>query len=402
MGSSTEHSRVRADRQPVGPRTRAGRQQRRLGGGGRGVPACRSPRHRHRRLDPPAGRPDGRRRHASPTYGRVSRYGIIAFASSLDQVGPFARDVRDAALLLGAIAGRDERDSTSAPVAVPDYAAALRRRCRRRRRSAGSGSGLPREYFVAGMEPEVEARVREAVAALAGRRGRDRRRRPAPHATTAWPPTTSSPRPRRRPTWPATTGCASGSAFAAATSWRTTWRRAARASATRSSGASCSARTPCRPATTTPTTSRRRRSARSSRTTSTRPSEQVDALVAPTSPTVAFPIGARLDDPVAMYLSDACTLPVNVAGLPGLSVPCGLVGRPAGRPPVHRPAWDEGRLFGLGRGYEAITADAPWRALEPADLAALDDPATPTRRRAARRPGPGTMSGRPARILGRS
>ena len=105
--------------------------------------------------------------------------------------------------------------------------------------------------------------------------------------------------------------------------------------------------------------------------------QQVDALVAPTSPTVAFPIGARLDDPVAMYLSDACTLPVNVAGLPGLSVPCGLSdGLPVGLQFIGRP-WDEARLFGLGRGYEAITADAPWRSLEPADLPALDDPATP-------------------------
>jgi aspartyl-tRNA(Asn)/glutamyl-tRNA(Gln) amidotransferase subunit A len=102
-----------------------------------------------------------------PTYGRVSRYGIIAFASSLDQVGPFGRDVRDAALLLQAIAGRDDRDSTSSPEPVPDYAAdlpadpdaaagALR----------GARLGLPRQYFVKGMEREVEARVREAVAAL--------------------------------------------------------------------------------------------------------------------------------------------------------------------------------------------------------------------------------------------
>ena len=102
-----------------------------------------------------------------PTYGRVSRYGIVAFASSLDQIGPFARDVRDAAALLHAVAGRDDRDSTSSPERVPaaltalpaddDEAAASLR---------GKRLGLPREYFVAGMEPGVEARVREAVAAL--------------------------------------------------------------------------------------------------------------------------------------------------------------------------------------------------------------------------------------------
>ena len=97
----------------------------------------------------------------------MSRYGIVAFASSLDQIGPFARDARDAAALLHAVAGRDERDSTSSPAPVPDEllslpadddqaAAALR----------GKRLGLPREYFVAGMEPGVEQRVREAVAAL--------------------------------------------------------------------------------------------------------------------------------------------------------------------------------------------------------------------------------------------
>ena len=106
--------------------------------------------------------------------------------------------------------------------------------------------------------------------------------------------------------------------------------------------------------------------------------EQVDAIVAPTSPTVAFPFGARLQDPVAMYLSDACTLPVNVAGLPGLSVPCGLSeGLPVGLQLIGRP-WDELRLFQLGRAYEAITADAAWRTIDPRDLALLSDPRTPS------------------------
>jgi len=99
--------------------------------------------------------------------------------------------------------------------------------------------------------------------------------------------------------------------------------------------------------------------------------ETVDALVAPTSPTVAFPFGARLQDPVAMYLSDACTLPVNMTGLPGLSVPCGLSeGLPVGLQFIGR-AWDESRLFQLGRAYEAITAGAEWRKFEPRDMAKL-------------------------------
>ncbi len=103
-----------------------------------------------------------------PTYGRVSRYGIIAFASSLDQIGPFGRDVRDAALLLGTLAGRDERDSTSAPIPVPDYFAELPESNDQAATALrGVRLGLPKQYFVKGMEAGVEARVREAVAALA-------------------------------------------------------------------------------------------------------------------------------------------------------------------------------------------------------------------------------------------
>jgi aspartyl-tRNA(Asn)/glutamyl-tRNA(Gln) amidotransferase subunit A len=107
-------------------------------------------------------------------------------------------------------------------------------------------------------------------------------------------------------------------------------------------------------------------------------SQGFDALVAPTAPTVAFPFGARMSDPVAMYLSDACTLPVNMAGLPGISIPCGLAdGLPVGLQLIGAP-WQESTLFDLARGYEAITADAPWRAMEPAALAQVRDPATPT------------------------
>jgi aspartyl-tRNA(Asn)/glutamyl-tRNA(Gln) amidotransferase subunit A len=103
-----------------------------------------------------------------------------------------------------------------------------------------------------------------------------------------------------------------------------------------------------------------------------------DALVAPTAPTVAFRFGARMADPVAMYLSDACTLPVNMAGLPGISIPCGLSeGLPVGLQLIGAP-WAETPLFEIACGYEAITADVPWRRMEPAQLALLDDPATPT------------------------
>jgi aspartyl-tRNA(Asn)/glutamyl-tRNA(Gln) amidotransferase subunit A len=102
-----------------------------------------------------------------------------------------------------------------------------------------------------------------------------------------------------------------------------------------------------------------------------------DALVAPTSPSVAFRFGARMADPVSMYLSDACTLPVNMAGLPGVSVPAGLSdGLPVGLQLIGAP-WSEASLLELARGHEALTADADWRDLEPTGLAALDDPSTP-------------------------
>src|SRR6187397_245932 len=106
--------------------------------------------------------------------------------------------------------------------------------------------------------------------------------------------------------------------------------------------------------------------------------EGFDALVAPTSPTVAFRFGDRLADPVSMYLSDACTLPVNMAGLPGVSIPCGLSdGLPVGLQLIGA-AWSEASLFALARGYEAITAGAEWRGHEPAELALAADPKTPT------------------------
>jgi aspartyl-tRNA(Asn)/glutamyl-tRNA(Gln) amidotransferase subunit A len=106
--------------------------------------------------------------------------------------------------------------------------------------------------------------------------------------------------------------------------------------------------------------------------------EGFDALVAPTSPSVAFRFGVKMADPVAMYLSDACTLPVNMAGLPGISIPCGLSeGLPVGLQLIGGP-WSELELFQLARGYEAISATAEWRATEPAQLAQAADPSAPT------------------------
>jgi aspartyl-tRNA(Asn)/glutamyl-tRNA(Gln) amidotransferase subunit A len=292
-----------------------------------------------------------------PTYGRVSRYGIIAFASSLDQVGPIGRDVRDAALLLGAIAGHDPRDSTSAPVPVPDYAAALPADDDEAAGMLhGMRLGLPRQYFVTGMEPGVEARVREAVAALQAA-GAEIVDVDLPHTDYGLAtyyiiaPAEASANLARYDgiryghsvrggdvlaDYLATRGGGFGAevkrrimlgTYALSAGYYDAYYLKALKVRTLIKGDFDTA------------------------------FETVDALVAPTSPTVAFGLGARMDDPVAMYLSDACTLPVNVAG-----------------------PFDELTLFRLGRGYEAITAGASWRGMEPTDLARLDDPATPAPR----------------------
>ncbi len=311
-----------------------------------------------------------------PTYGRVSRHGIIAFASSLDQVGPFARDVRDAALLLGAVAGHDPRDSTSAPEPVPDYAAALPEDDDAAAAALrGMRLGIPRQYFVAGMEPGVEVRVREAIGELE-RAGAEVLEVDLPHTA-----------------YGLATYYIVAPAEASANLARYDGIRFGHAVreggvlgdylATRGSGFGAEVKRRIMLGTYALSAGYRDAyyvKALKVRTLIKadfdRAFETVDALVAPTSPTVAFPFGARMDDPVAMYLSDACTLPVNVAGLAGISVPCGLSeGLPVGLQFIGG-AFQEPTLFRLGRAYEAITATAAWRGMEPTDLARLDDPAT--------------------------
>jgi len=306
-----------------------------------------------------------------PTYGRVSRYGIVAFASSLDQIGPFAHDARDAAALLHAVAGRDDRDSTSSPTPVPD--ALLRLATSDDEAAAslkGKRLGLPKEYFVAGMEEGVEARIREAVTAL--------------EAAGAIVESVSLP----HTDYGLATYYIVAPAEASANLARYDGIRfgprlgdgdvLANYLATRGRGFG-------------PEVKRRIMlgtyalsagyydayylKAQKVRTLIKADFDALwaqgfDALVAPTSPTVAFRFGARMADPVSMYLSDACTLPVNMAGLPGISIPCGLSeGLPVGLQFIGAP-WSEAALFELSRGYEAITADADWRSLEPTGLAA--------------------------------
>ena len=313
-----------------------------------------------------------------PTYGRVSRYGIVAFASSLDQIGPLARDCRDAAALLHAVAGRDARDSTSAPVPVPDEllrlptgddeaAAELK----------GKRFGLPREYFVAGMEPDVERRIREAVAAIEAA-GAEVEEVSLPHTD-----------------YGLATYYIVAPAEASANLARYDGVRYGRSVrldgadfiadylATRGEGFGAEVKRRIMLGTYALSAGYYDAyylKAQKVRTLIKRDfddvfSSGIDAIVAPTSPSVAFRFGARLADPVAMYLSDACTLPANMAGIAGLSVPCGLSeGLPVGLQFIG-PPWSELELLRLGRAYEGVTAAEAWRHLEPAQLALADDPA---------------------------
>ena len=315
-----------------------------------------------------------------PTYGRVSRFGIVAFASSLDQIGPFARDARDAAALLHAVSGRDERDATSAPEPVPaellslpasdDEAASYLK---------GRRLALPREYFVEGMEPGVAARVREAVAAM--------------EAAGATVEEVSLPHTDY--------GLATYYIIAPAecSSNLARYDGVKYGHADRSSGEFIADYLKTRGAGFGPEVKRRIMlgtyalsagyydayylKAQKVRTLIKADFDAVwaagfDAICAPTSPSVAFPFGAKMADPVAMYLADACTLPVNMAGLPGVSIPAGLSdGLPVGLQIIGAP-WSELSMLRLARAYEGITARAPWRDLEPAELKLTDDPNTPS------------------------
>jgi aspartyl-tRNA(Asn)/glutamyl-tRNA(Gln) amidotransferase subunit A len=315
-----------------------------------------------------------------PTYGRVSRYGIIAFASSLDQVGPIGRDVRDVAALLQTVAGRDGRDSTSSPIAVPDYVAELPEDDDAAAHMLrGMRLGLPREYFVPGMEPGVEARLREAVRALEAA-GAEIVDVSLPHTDFGLAtyyiiaPAEASANLARYDGIRFGHSVRDGDVLA-------------NYLASRGSGFGDEAKR--RIMLGTYALSAGYYDAYYVKSQKVRTLikadfdaafEDVDAIVAPTSPTVAFPLGARLADPVAMYLADAWTLPVSVAGLPGMSVPCGLSeGLPVGLQIVGR-AWDEGGVLRIGRAYEAITAGADWRGREPSALPRLADLATPAPR----------------------
>ncbi len=288
-----------------------------------------------------------------PTYGRVSRYGLVAFASSLDQIGPFTKTVRDAATLLGAISGRDPRDCTSLDQPVPDYTASLEQGVK------GLRIGVPKEYFIEGMDKDVEQTTRQALDQLA-KLGAELVDISLPHTNYAL------------------------------SSYYIIAPAEASANLARFDGVRYGARVPdgkdvldvySRTRALGFGNEVKRRiilgtyvlssgyydayylRAQKVRTLIRKDFEEAwkkcDIIATPTTPTPAFKLGEKTGDPIQMYLSDVFTIAVNMAGLCGLSLPCGFVQRDSTDLPLGLQfigkAFDEATLLRASHAYEQST-----------------------------------------------
>jgi aspartyl-tRNA(Asn)/glutamyl-tRNA(Gln) amidotransferase subunit A len=291
-----------------------------------------------------------------PTYGRVSRYGVIAFASSLDQVGPFARDAEDAALLLQVIAGADPMDSTAVDVPVPDYRAALEHGIE------GMKIGVPAEYFIDGLDPEVERAVRAAIVALE-KLGARTEPVSLPHteyglaAYYVIAPAEASSNLARYD------GVKYGLRAPGARDLIDMYSR------TRAAGFGNEVKRRLMLGTYVLSAGYYDAyygQAQKVRTLVRRDFERafarVDLIVAPTTPGVAFKMGEK-EDPLQMYLNDIFTIPVNLAGLPGVSIPGGFTqtGLPIGLQLIGR-AFDEATLLRAAHAYQQVTT---WHTRKP-------------------------------------
>jgi aspartyl-tRNA(Asn)/glutamyl-tRNA(Gln) amidotransferase subunit A len=284
-----------------------------------------------------------------PTYGRVSRYGVIAYASSLDQVGPVARDVADVALVLEAIAGHDPCDSTSSPRPAAAWVAALDGKVN------GLRLGLPREYFVEGMQPEVEAAVRGAVDQLE-RLGAAIEPVSLPHTEYAIA------------TYYLIATAEASSNLARYDGIRYGLREARPAlgemyEATRAAGFGAEVKRRIMLGTYALSAGyydayylKAQQVRTLIRMDFQKVFETCDALVTPVAPTTAFRLGEKTADPLTMYLSDIFTISVNLAGLPALALPCGFdrAGLPIGLQVIGRP-FDEETVLRVGHAYEQAT-----------------------------------------------
>ncbi|TET86969.1 MAG: Asp-tRNA(Asn)/Glu-tRNA(Gln) amidotransferase subunit GatA, partial [Dehalococcoidia bacterium] len=285
-----------------------------------------------------------------PTYGRVSRYGLVAFASSLDQIGPLTKDVTDCALVMNAIIGYEPRDSTSLPYPVPDYTRSLTPDLH------GLRLGVPQEYFVSGMQKRVEEVMSSAIAKLEGLGAKIDWEVSLPHTPYALAayyiiaPSEASANLARydgvkygfsvqdaESMWDAmekTKQFGFGSevkrrimlgTYALSAGYYDAWYLKAQKVRTLI------------------------------RQEFDQAFERFDALVTLTSPTVPFKIGEKVDDPLQMYLSDVCTLPINIAGIPAISIPAGFAdGLPVGMQVIGKPLSEE-TLLRVAFAYEQAT-----------------------------------------------
>ncbi len=293
-----------------------------------------------------------------PTYGRVSRYGLVAFASSLDQIGTFTKDVRDAATMLGVIAGHDSCDSTSVPQLVPDYSRALTGDIR------GLKLGLPKEYMIGGLDAEVKSAIDAAVKKFQ-ELGAEIMEISLPHTDYA-----------------AATYYIIAPAEASANLARFDGiRYGARVDGAdpielycRTRGAGFGAEVKRRIILGTYVLSsgyydayylRAQKVRTLIRNDFLKAFEKVDAIVTPTTPTAAFRIGEKFDDPLQMYLCDVFTLACNLAGICGISIPCGFTKNPKlpiGLQLLGKPFGEE-TLLKIVHAYEMNTA---WHKQKPA------------------------------------
>ncbi|MBM3156231.1 MAG: Asp-tRNA(Asn)/Glu-tRNA(Gln) amidotransferase subunit GatA [Chloroflexi bacterium] len=285
-----------------------------------------------------------------PTYGRVSRYGLVAFASSLDQIGPLTRDVTDCALVMNIIAGHDPRDSTSVNQAVPDYTKSLIPDLK------GMRLGVPREYFVKGMEKGVEQAIKKAIAKLEELGAKidwEISLPSTPYALACYYIIAPSEAMANLARYD---GVKYGfSAREAENMWDAMEK-------TRQYGFGAEVKRRIMLGTYALSAGYYEAyyvKAQKVRTLISREFAaaftRCDALVTPTSPTVPFRIGEKTDVPIQMYLSDVCTMPMNIAGIPGISVPAGFVdGLPAGLQIIGKP-FSEETLFRVAYAYEQAT-----------------------------------------------
>ena len=285
-----------------------------------------------------------------PTYGRVSRYGLVAFASSLDQIGPLTRDVHDCALVLNAIAGYDPRDSTSVPYPTPDYTQCLTPDLK------GLKIGVPREYFVEGMQAEVEKAIRAAIGKLEEL-----------GATVEWEVSLPST-PYALAVYyiiapsEASANLARYDGVKYGFSYQDTDSMWEALEKTRQHGFGAEVKRRIMLGTYALSAGyydayylKAQKVRTLIRQEFDQAFEKFDALVTPTSPTVPFKIGEKVDNPLQMYLSDVCTLPINIAGVPAISIPAGFAdGLPIGMQIIGKP-FSEETILKIAHAYQQAT-----------------------------------------------